>query len=68
MSLVEIARFGTKVEADLARLLLESEGLDAVLFDDGLNHMLGSLMPVRLMVLDSDCDDALRILAGGDAT
>jgi hypothetical protein len=62
VSLVEIQRYSTKVEADLARLLLQSEGLDAVLFDDGLNHALGAFMPVRLMVLDSDADEALQIL------
>ena len=31
--LVEAARFNSRVEADLARLYLESEGVDAVLFD-----------------------------------
>ena len=31
--IVEAARFPTRVEADLARLYLESEGVEAVLFD-----------------------------------
>ncbi len=63
MSLVEVQRYSTKVEADLARLLLESEGIDALLFDDGLNHAFGAFMPVRLMVLDCEAEDALSLLA-----
>ena len=35
MSLVELARFDNRVEADLARLNLEVEGIEAVLFDRG---------------------------------
>ena len=62
--LVELARFNTRVEADLARLLLEAEMVDAVLFDEGMNNFYGGvLMPVRLMVLDDDHELAARILA-----
>lgn len=68
MGLVELARFATRVEADLARLHLESEGLDAVLFDAEVASYIGvgHLMPVRLMVLDEDRDEAERILRAGD--
>jgi hypothetical protein len=63
VGLVELARFQTKVEADLARLLLEAEGFDAVLFDEGMNYIgLGSIMPIRLMVLDSDYMAAAELL------
>jgi hypothetical protein len=63
VGLVELARFQTKVEADLARLLLEAEGFDAVLFDEGMNYIgLGSIMPIRLMVLDSDYIAAAELL------
>ena len=63
MALVELARFQTKVEADLARLLLESEGLEAVLFDEGMNYIgLGSIMPIRLMVLDREFTAAANVL------
>ena len=41
MSLVELARFGTKVEADLARLELESHGIMSMIFDEGLNSVFG---------------------------
>lgn len=62
--LVEAARFNSRVEADLARLYLESEGVDAVLFDTEINYFYGGLfMPVRLMVLDEDLELALRLLA-----
>ncbi len=62
--LVEIARYQNKVEADLARLLLESHGLTIELFDEGMSWMgLGSIMPTRLMVLVSEAEEAARILA-----
>lgn len=65
MALVELARFGSRVEADLARLLLLSEGLEAILFDAEMNSFgWGPMMPVRLMVLEEDHDLAERVLAG----
>ena len=61
--LVELARFQNKVEADLARLLLEAEGLTAIPFDEGMNHVgLGPIMPIRLMVAERDYVEAARIL------
>ena len=41
--LVEAAQFNTRIEADLARLYLESEGVDAVLFDTEINYFYGGL-------------------------
>jgi hypothetical protein len=62
--LVEAARFTTRVEADLARLYLESQGVEAILFDTEINYFYGGMfMPVRLMVLDEDVDQAQRLLA-----
>ncbi|HEX8839377.1 MAG TPA: DUF2007 domain-containing protein [Sphingomicrobium sp.] len=62
--LVEAARYSSRVEADLARLYLGSEGVEAVLFDAEINTFYGGLfMPVRLMVLDEDADRAKRLLA-----
>jgi hypothetical protein len=61
--LVEAARYNTRVEADLARLYLESEGVESVLFDTEINQGYGGLlMPVRLMVLDEDLHRAQRLL------
>lgn len=67
MSLVELARFGTRVEADLARLALEAEGVGAVLMDTEANNFFGGggLISVRLMVLDDDYQEATTILKNG---
>ena len=64
MSLVEIARYGTRVEADLARLALDAEGIDAVIFDAEANSFFGGggLIGVRLMVIEEDLDEAAKIL------
>ncbi len=66
MSLVELARFGTRVEADLARLALMNEEIEAVIFDAETNSFFGGggLVAVRLMVLEEDRDRAAEILAG----
>ena len=64
MALVELARFNNRTEADLARLYLDSEGIDAILFDAEMNsYGWGPMMPVRLMVLDEDLIEAQRSLA-----
>ena len=64
MSLVELARFGSHIDADLARLMLEDEGIEAVIFDGQANSFYGGfgLIPVRLMVLDVDYDEAQTLL------
>ena len=62
--IVEAARYNSRVEADLARLYLDSEGVESVLFDSEINSSYGGLfMPVRLMVLDEDLAQARRLLA-----
>jgi hypothetical protein len=64
MALRELARFQLKVEADLARLLLEAEGMHPVLFDEGMNYIgLGSIMPIRLMVHEEEYAEAAGVLA-----
>lgn len=63
---VEAGRFNNRVEADLARLYLQSEGVEAVLFDTEVSNFYGffggPFMPIRLMVLDEDLDEAQRLL------
>ena len=68
MALVELTRFDTRIEAELAKLLLTAEGVDAVLFDAEMNSFgWGPMMPVRLMVLDEDRDLAEQLLAENSA-
>ena len=66
--LVEAASFNSRIEADLARLYLDSEGVEAVLFDAEINSFYGGLfMPVRLMVLEDDVERARELLAQNTA-
>ena len=64
MSLVELGRYYTSVEGEVARLLLGSYGIDAFVFDTGLNSAEGGgpITAVRLMVLDDEFDEARAIL------
>lgn len=64
MSLVELASYGTRVEADLALLALDAEGIDAVVFDAEANSFFGGggLISVRLMVLEEDFEEAAQIV------
>jgi uncharacterized protein (UPF0371 family) len=68
MGLVEIGRYENQVRADLARLTLEREGIDVLLFDQAMHGYIGVgwLVPVRLMVLEEDAEEALRILVEDD--
>jgi hypothetical protein len=65
VSLVELARYGTRVEADLVRLALWQSEIDAVIFDAETNGFFGGggLVEVRLMVNEEDADAAADILA-----
>lgn len=64
MSLVELARYPNNMEAEIARTLLESHGLLAITFDGGMNiaDSAAFAIPVRLMVLDEERDEAEAIL------
>jgi hypothetical protein len=64
LSLVELASYGTRVEAELARLALDAEGIEAVIFDAETNSFFGGggLISVRLMVIEEDFDEAAEIL------
>lgn len=64
MSLVELTRFDNRIEAEVARLNLQAEGIDAVLFDAEVSHFYGGwLLPIRLMVLDEQLEEARAVLA-----
>ena len=67
MALVEVARFYTRIEAEIARGALDAADIHAVLFDAEMNWggMDLGVVPVRLMVLDEDLDEARAVLAEG---
>jgi hypothetical protein len=64
MALVELANYPNAMEAAMVKGVLEAEGIDAVLFDHGMNiaDSSGWLVPVRVMVLDEDLDIARGLL------
>lgn len=67
MALVQIARFDSRIAAEIVRGRLDSEGIPALLFDDGLASLgIGSLTPVRLMVDEEDEGEAKALLASFD--
>ena len=64
MALVQVARLDSRMAAEIVRGRLESEGVPAMLFDDGLASLgIGSLTPVRLMVDEEDESLARELLA-----
>ena len=67
MSLVALRRFSNLMEGEIARTFLASHGVHAVVFDAGLNIVEGGGLAtaVRLMVLDEDYDEAVRLLIEG---
>ncbi len=69
MPLVELVRLPNGAEAELLRGRLESAGVHAVCFDVGLNiaESVGLLIPVRVMVLDEDLDEAQALIAEFEA-
>lgn len=69
MPLVELVRLSNGAEAELLRGRLESAGVHAVCFDAGMNiaESVGLLIPVRVMVLDEDLDEAQTLIAEFDA-
>jgi len=65
MSLVELGRYPTRVDAELARLALGAADIDAVILDAEANSFFGGggLIWVRLMVLEEDLEEAREVLA-----
>ncbi len=70
MPLVELIRLPNGAEAELLRGRLESAGVHAVCFDAGMNiaESVGLLIPVRIMVLDEDLDEAQALIAEFEAS
>lgn len=70
MALVELARYPNAMSAEIARTLLESHDIGAVVFDTGMNiaDSAAFAIPVRLMVLNEDFVAARAILVETDLT
>jgi Putative prokaryotic signal transducing protein len=68
MPLVELGRYPFAMQAEIARTFLESHGIGALVFDSGMNIADSSAIaiPVRLMVLDEDRDEAKDLLEQAD--
>lgn len=63
MSLVELRRFRSLIDAEIARGFLLSHGLHSVVFDGGsLGYAEGFPVEVRLMVMKEDADAAVAAL------
>ncbi|WP_374594720.1 putative signal transducing protein [Sphingosinicella sp.] len=68
MPLAMVREYSDRIEADVARLGLEAEGIPAVLFDAGVSSLrLGPIASARLMVDESDLAEAKAILDRADA-
>jgi hypothetical protein len=63
MSLVELGRYDRNL-ANIIVARLDSEGIDAIVFDDATSIVEGSwlLIPVRVMVDEDDLPDAQAIV------
>jgi hypothetical protein len=68
VALAEAARFWTPAEGHIVQGLLESAGIDCVLFDAGMNtiELTGLIAPVRLMVDEDDLAAAQRVIGSPD--
>jgi hypothetical protein len=61
--MIEVGRFSTQVEAELARLLLDSLGIASFVLDSQMSNFFGgAIIPVRLLVDEDDARDAIAIL------
>ncbi len=67
MALAMVREYSSRIDADVARLALEAEGIPAILFDAGVSSLgLGPIASARLMVDESDLASAKTILDRAD--
>ena len=63
--LVAVAKYTDPVKAHIAKGLLETNGIEAVIFGDGLQQTIGSgahIFPISVMVQNSDKDIAEKLI------
>lgn len=61
--LVTVAEFNESVEAEMAKMRLESAGLEVFLSGENARYMEPGLGPLQLQVKAEDAEDARAILA-----
>ena len=61
--LVEVHEFSNLGEANVAKGLLESNGIPAFIFQDNRAEGLSMMYRIRLMVTSTDKEDALKLLS-----
>lgn len=67
MSLKAVAEYADRIEAEMARLTLGAQGIEAHIFDGGMAGLgLGFMTPARLMVLPEDAARARALLEHTD--
>lgn len=64
MTLVKLADYYNSLDAGVAKTLLDDAGIGSVLFDTEMSsYAWGSFIPIRLMVLDEDLQEARQVIA-----
>ena len=63
---VTVGRFESPVEAQIAKGLLESAGVESFLVGENVNHLLQSAFRARLQVWAEDEETARELLEGID--
>ncbi len=66
--LATVARFEDPLEAQMAKGMLESAGVECFLVGENVNHLLGAAFRVRLQVRTEDRAAARELLDGGGTT
>jgi hypothetical protein len=61
--LVTVGRFESPVEAQIAKGMLESVGVECFLVGENVNNLLGAAFRVRLQVRAEDEETSLRLMA-----
>ncbi len=66
--MVTVGRFGSPVEAQMAKGMLEAAGVETFLVGENVNKLIQSAFRVRLQVREEDEAEALELLdySGGE--
>ena len=65
---VLLRSYGNDLEAELARAVLEANGIMAIVRRDDAAGILRAVQPADLLVPESDADDAVALLEESDSS